>query len=166
MPAVSGPTDGAGAVPADQAPLRARFRPVRSRQVAIGVGVVQALVLVVLALVLPYEGPGAFQWYDRVGIVGFAAAIGYMMSRYATLSAVPDADGLTVRNLLLTRRLAWAEVVAVRFAGGDPWVTLDLSDGDTVAVMAIQRADGETARHEATRLATLVALHSRTPRDD
>jgi hypothetical protein len=43
---------------------------------------------------------------------------------------------------------------------------LDLSDGDVLAVMAIQRADGARALAEARRLATLVAVGSRTPRDE
>ena len=38
-----------------------------------------------------------------------------------------------------------------------PWVTLDLADADTVAVMAIQKADGPSAQDEAQRLAQLVA---------
>ena len=38
-------------------------------------------------------------------------------------------------------------------------MSLDLADGDTLAVMAIQGADGERGRVEATRLATLVAEH-------
>ena len=35
-------------------------------------------------------------------------------------------------------------------------MTLDLEDGDTVAVMAIQKADGAVAGREASRLAALV----------
>ena len=54
----------------------------------------------------------------------------------------------------------------MRLGDGDPWVMLDLSDGDVLAVMAIQRADGAYAVAEARRLATLVAAGSRTPRDD
>ncbi len=146
--------------------LHAAFRPVRSRRVATVVGVAQAVVLVTLALVLPYSGPGAFQWYDRVGVVLMSAAVGWLLSRYARIEAVPREDGLSVRNLLRARDLQWAEVVAVRFGSGDPWVTLDLSDGDTLAVMAVQRADGPRAQDEARRLSTLVALHSRTARDD
>jgi hypothetical protein len=57
-------------------------------------------------------------------------------------------------------------VVAVRFGDGDPWVMLDLRDGDVLAVMAIQRADGAYAQAEARRLATLVAAGTGTPRDD
>jgi hypothetical protein len=71
-----------------------------------------------------------------------------------------------VVNLFHSRHLDWAEVVAVRFGGGAPWVMLDLDDGDELAVMGIQRADGAFTQAEARRLATLVALHSRTERDD
>jgi hypothetical protein len=45
-------------------------------------------------------------------------------------------------------------------------VQLDLDDGDTLAVMGVQRSDGERARQEARRLATLVAARQRTARDD
>jgi hypothetical protein len=38
-------------------------------------------------------------------------------------------------------------------------VTLELDDTDEVAVMAIQRADGDHARAEARRLAAIVARH-------
>ncbi len=149
-----------------RADLHAAFRPRRARRVALTVAVAQAVVLVALAVVLPGTGVGAFQWYDRLGIVLVSAAIAWGLSRYVRVAAVPDESGLTVRNLLVARRLEWAQVVAVRFGDGDPWVTLDLDDGDTLAVLAVQRADGPFARDEARRLSTLVALHTRTERDD
>ena len=46
----------------------------------------------------------------------------------------------------MTRRVTWDEVVEVRFPDGAPWVTLELDDGDELAVMAVQRADGDRAR--------------------
>jgi hypothetical protein len=102
----------------------------------------------------------AFQWYDRLGVVAVGAAVAWFLTRFALLSAVPSEAGLRVRNLFVVTDLEWAQVVSVRFGGGGPWVTLDLSDGDTLAVMAVQRADGEHGTAEARRLATLVALHS------
>ena len=54
----------------------------------------------------------------------------------------------------------------MRFGDGDPWVTLDLSDGDVLAVMAIQRPTASDGVAEARRLATLVAAHTRTDADD
>jgi hypothetical protein len=81
------------------------------------------------------------------------------MWRYATIRAVPTREGLTVRNLVLTRQLEWAQIVRVQFGGGAPWVSLDLDDTDTVAVMAIQKADGAFGRAEAGRLSALVQVH-------
>ena len=57
------------------------------------------------------------------------------------------------------RDVGWDEVVEVRFPDGAPWVTLELDDTDELAVMAIQRADGQAGRDEAHRLARLVDRH-------
>jgi hypothetical protein len=157
-----------GPAPADdpRGLLHADFRPLRGRRVAIVIGVAQAIVLIYVAIAMSGTGPEAAHWWDRLGMLLVAAAIGAMLWRFAPLAAVADDDGLTVRNLSGDRRLEWAEIVSVRFGGGNPWVTLDLADGDTLAVMAVQRADGPRSESEARRLATLVALHSRTDRDD
>jgi len=64
-----------------------------------------------------------------------------------------------IRNLITTRKLEWAQIVRVQFSGGAPWVTVDLDDTDTVAVMAIQKADGALGRAEAARLSALVQVH-------
>ena len=98
------------------------------------------------------------------------ALVGLLISgfclREASVRARVDEQGVTVRNLVFTRRLEWAQIVSVRFGSGRAWVQLDLSDGDTLAVMGIQRADGAYAEAEARRLATLVAQHTATPRND
>jgi 4-amino-4-deoxy-L-arabinose transferase-like glycosyltransferase len=146
--------------------LHAVFRPRRARVVAIWVASVQAVVLLAVALALPGYGPEAYHWYDRLVVVLISAGVGWLLWRFATVRLQPREDGLVVRNLLLSRDLVWAQVVAVRFGGGGPWVMLDLDDGETLAAMAIQRADGPRGEQEAQRLATLVALHSRTARDD
>ena len=139
----------------------APFRPVRGRRTALGFAVAQAVMLVALAAVLPGAG-----WVDRIGFVAVAASIGSVLLRFGLLRADPSPEGLVVRNLVRRDHLRWEQIVSVRFGDGDPWVMLDLSDGDVLAVMAIQRADGARARAEARRLATLVAAGSRTPRDD
>jgi hypothetical protein len=131
------------------------FRPRRARIVAVSVAVVSVLLFGAVGLLVPGAGPA-----DRVGIAGFGVAIGWLMWRYASLSAVPSDSGLRVRNLLVSRDLEWAEIVEVHLVVGAPWVTLDLDDGDTLAVMAIQKADGAYGRSEASRLAGLVAAHA------
>ncbi len=139
------------------APFRPRFARVVT--IALAVLVVASTVAIILAMSVLSTG-------DRVGFVLVGGLIVWFLWRQATVTARVDDDGLTVRNLVFTRRLEWAEIVSVRFGSGRPWVQLDLSDGDTLAVMGIQRADGEFADAEARRLATLVAMHTATPRDD
>jgi hypothetical protein len=103
---------------------------------------------------------------DRAGIALVGLAVAWFCWREASVVARPDEAGLAVRNLVVRRRLDWEEIVDVRFGEGRAWVQLDLADGDTLAVMAIQRADGDAARREARRLATLVARHTATGHDD
>jgi hypothetical protein len=105
---------------------------------------------------------GAWQVGDQLALVGLGLALAAFLGRYASIKAVPDDAGLTVRNLMLTRTIAWDEVIEVRFPDGAPWVTVELDDGDELAVMAIQRADGRLARDEAMRLARIVDRHWRT----
>ena len=141
--------------------LYSPFRPRLARVVTLGIAGVVVLLTAALLLALP-ELPAL----DKSGFAGLAVLLVWFCWRQAAVVAVPDADGLTVRNLLLERRLAWADIVSVRFGQGRPWVQLDLADGDTLAVMGIQRSDGRFASQEARRLATLVAHHTATGRDD
>lgn len=140
---------------ADQEPFRPRLARIASLALAILVLLATALLVVLMPL----------SSLDVAGFALLALAIAWFCWRQASVAAVPDDEGLTVRNLLVTTRLAWAQVVAVRF-GDRPWVQLDLADGDSLAVMGIQRADGQRSVDEARRLSTLVARHSRTERDD
>jgi len=144
-------------VDASHAPFRPRF----ARLVTLVLVVVVLVLTAALILALPNAEP-----LDRAGFALVGLLIAWFCWRQATVRAVPDEDGLTVRNLMITTRLTWAEIVSVRFGSGRPWVQLDLADGDTLAVMGIQRADGELAEAEARRLATLVVRHTATPQDD
>jgi len=152
--------------PSGRAALHAAIRPYTSRRVAIGVGAAELFAMVILAVVVTGEGPLGFKWYDRILLVLVGAVVFYGLWRFASVQARPSEQGLLVRNLVEVRELEWPEIVNVRFGGGAPWGVLDLSDGGTLNVMALQRSDGRRGAEQATRLATLVALHSRTERDD
>jgi hypothetical protein len=142
--------------------LHAPFRPRLARVVALVLGLAVAVATPVLVSTVP----GEYGIPDLLGFALVGAAIVWFCWREAGVRAVADEDGLLVRNLMLSRRVEWPEVVSVRFGQGRPWVQLDLADGDTLAVMGIQRADGNFAAAEASRLATLVALHTRTAEND
>jgi hypothetical protein len=137
------------------------FAPRRTRVVALGLAVGVTVMLVLLALLVS----GRYEWWDRAGFLVVAVLIDVFLWRQATVRAVPSEHGLHVRNLVVQRDLAWSQVVAVRF-GERPWPQLDLDDGDTLAVMGIQRSDGERAVAEARRLAALVQRFSAVERDD
>lgn len=142
--------------------LYATLRPLRSRRIAHGIIVLEAVAFAVLLIALG----DALGWIDRALFVLLAATLAWFLHRLASVRAQPSESGLHVRNLFLSRDLRWAQIVSVRFGGGNPWVLLDLDDGETLPVMGIQRSDGARAVAESRRLATLVELHSRTDRND
>lgn len=142
------------------------FRPRAARWVSTVVAGVFVVVMLGLAFVVPSYATVTVAWLDRLGFALVAAGGAWLLLRHAAVRADPSPDGLTVRNLTTTRTVAWPEIVSVRFGHGHPWVQLDLADGETLAVMGIQRSDGARAVAEARRLATLVAHHSETSRDD
>ena len=143
----------------------AAFRPRRGRKVAVGVAVAALVIFTAGAISVPQGDPlvGGWSVVDRLTLVLIGVAIAVLMWRYATIRAVPTREGLVVRNLFTTRRLAWPQIVRVQFGGGAPWVSLDLDDTDTVAVMAIQKADGGFSRAEAGRLSALVQVNGERP---
>jgi len=99
-------------------------------------------------------------------VFGVGAVVAAFLCVLARPHLAADEDGLRVVNLFSARTLEWAEVVEVNLQRGDPWVMLDLSDGDTLAVMAIQTNDGEHARQAAQRLRELVEAHTTTNQND
>ncbi len=133
--------------------LYAVFAPRRARVVAVVVAVLFMLMMILLGLLVP--GAGLF---DLVAFIACGVLVAWLLYRLAGVYAKPSPSGLVVRNLFITTRLEWAQIVSVRF-GDRPWPQLDLSDGDTLAVMGIQRADGDFGRQEAVRLADLVEEH-------
>ncbi len=86
------------------------------------------------------------------------ALIVLALARMLRVRAVPTQAGLDVYNAIRDTHVDWPEVVSVHL-GERSWVQLDLSDGTTLAVMAIQRADGARGLASARRLAALVAAH-------
>lgn len=146
-------------------PLPAVFRPRRARVVSLVLAVVVLGLLTVVAVVLP-GGPRGFHTPDRIGVFAVGVAVAGALWVMARPRLVAEDRGLTVVNLLRTRFLEWPEVVRVGFRRGDPWVLLDLADGETQPVMAIQANDGERAVQAVRALRALVAAQSPTDQND
>ena len=153
MPALS----GRDVVTQEQTEAFAVFRSRRGRLVALVMGALVLVLFTIGAFLMPGpEQGGNWSPPDRLMLLGFGVVIALFLWRFAMIRAVPTREGLTVRNLMLTHRLEWSQVVGVQFSGGDPWLRLDLDDTEQLAVMAIQKADGAPGRREAARMAALV----------
>lgn len=144
------------------------FRPRQGRRVALTMSVLSLVIFTGIALSMPGTDPRLGGWgvVDRLTLILCGFAVAAAMWRFASIRAVPSPRGLIIRNLVTTRTLEWAQIIRVQFGGGSPWVSVDLDDTDTVAVMAIQRADGAFAQAEAARLSALVQVHSRPSTTD
>lgn len=145
---------------------RTVFRPRLARAV-----IYPCLVLVVGALVagavtLPSTGRHAWGTGSRLALVAFAALVAWFLHRLASVRVVADERGVTVVNILRSKRLEWAEIVGVRLLRDDAWMMLDLADGEAMAAMGVQKSDGAHAQEQARQFARLVNDHTRTARND
>ena len=150
MPAGS---EGGAGVPS----LPVTWRPLGPRIVGIVLGVGLLAVFAVAWFSFDAETRAKFTPF-QIGTmvaltgIGFGALYALIRSR-----AVARPEGLLVVNGYRRRELAWEQVVGVNLSPGAPWVTLDLSDGSTVSVLAIQGSDGARAVTAARTLRRLVA---------
>jgi PH (Pleckstrin Homology) domain-containing protein len=133
------------------------WRPRRTRKVCYAISAVLLLVFGSVAIALPGGGGYSFSVGDRIGVLSCALGISWFLHRHASVRVTADVEGLEVVNLFRRRRLLWGEVLAVRLRKGDPWAFIDLSDGETLALMGIQASDGAAAPAAARELARLVA---------
>ena len=150
MPAASDP------VPA----LPVTWRPLGPRVVGIAIALGLVVVIAFSWFGFDAETRAKFTTFQRgtlvlLGLGVFALLYGLLRSRVEA-----HADRLVVVNGFRRREFAWAEVVAVHLPPGAPWVTLDLADGETAAVMGIQGSDGARAVAAVQQLRRIVAQRS------
>jgi hypothetical protein len=93
---------------------------------------------------------------DRVGIAVLGLPVAAVLLMLARPRLTADRDGLTVVNLVRTRRVGWPEIVGVDLAETQSWASLDLTDGTALPVLALQTADGPRYRRAVAELRALV----------
>jgi hypothetical protein len=140
---------------------RTVFRPVRARAVVYVVALAVLVTLVALAISLPSGGPHPWGVGSRLGVVAVGVAFVLVLHRLADVRVEASDAGVLVVNVVGRRRLEWAEVVGVRLLRDDPWMLLDLSDGQALAAMGVQKSEGERAQRQAREFARLVTEHTR-----
>jgi hypothetical protein len=141
-----GPSDG----------LPVTWRPIGPRIAAVAAGAALAVIFTFLWFGFEQEVRDSVTPFQRGTVIGMFVLGGACLNAIARSRAVARADGLEVVNGYRRHHYAWAEIVAVRLSPGAPWATLDLADGTTASVMAIQGSDGERARAAVRQLRALV----------
>ncbi len=149
-----------------RAARRQVFRQRRGRVVVYVMALLLLGSLTALAVGLPSDGPHPWGAGSRISLVLLGVACGYLLHRLASVRVVADDTGVTVVNVVRRRRLEWAEIVGVRLSRDDPWLRLDLADGEALAAMGVARSEGAQAQEQARSFARLVNEHSRTARND
>lgn len=97
-----------------------------------------------------------FTLFQRSTIVfiGLLYAIaGYALARSRV---VASASGVVVVNGYKRRDYEWAEIISIHLPPGAPWATIDLADGTTASLLAIQGSDGDRARDAVLALRSLI----------
>lgn len=110
---------------------------------------------------LPAEVRADFTTFQRLTLlVVFGTILALLYAVFRT-SVLADEQGLTVINGFHAQQLSWPEVVRISLSDGRPWALLDLTDGSTVAMMALQTADGDRARTSVRELVRV--MREQTP---
>lgn len=149
-----------------QSALHRVYHPTGSRMVSGVSGVVLTALLVFLWLMLPADAQAQFGWFQRATMLFFfACMLAVLYGVFRTRVEVLD-RGVAVTNGYHRHELYWAEVVSISLTSARPWAQMDLSDGSTVAVMALQGADGRSALRATREIAELIVAQSQVERDD
>ncbi|WP_433325423.1 PH domain-containing protein [Spirillospora sp. CA-294931] len=135
------------------------WRPRTTRYVAYTTAGVIVLSMIVLAVVVAPQ----FKLFDRVLMILFGVLIGWVLHMLARCRVAADAEGITVVNAFRTRRLEWAEVIDVSMSTGEPWPTLDLSDGTSIGAMGINGTEKALSARQLAELRLLIHQQGEAP---
>jgi hypothetical protein len=130
----------------DQDTWDAQLRPRLTPYVAYAVAALLIVAHIVIGLLLKIGSTGViFQTSDQVAM----AVLGVVLAGLVLLFARPrlrvGRAGLSVRNVISDRLVAWDELVGVSFPVGARWARIDLPDDEYIPLMAIQSVDKERA---------------------
>ncbi|RKN44747.1 PH domain-containing protein [Streptomyces hoynatensis] len=140
--------------------LPVTFRPTVTRVVLLSIGAAVFATLTLVAVLLPAGEAVDWSAAERVAFSLGGLLVWAVLALLSRPHVTADAEGVTVVNLTVRRRLAWAEILRVNLRPGDPWVTLDLADGTVLAVMGIQPGVARrTALAHARALRALAEAH-------
>ncbi len=145
----------AGSEPAPELPHTWRPFGVRIAVVVFGGGLL--VLCVVVWLLLGDDVRSQFTPFQRgtlvfIGLLLFAAYNSLTRSKITATDA-----GLIVVNGYRKRTYEWSQLIGLSLRRGAPWGTLDLSDGTTISLIAIQGSDGARARRAVRQIRAAIA---------
>jgi hypothetical protein len=133
------------------------YRPLGARVATALAAVILVSSMSFLWVLLPGSIQAEFAPGQRLTLVLLLIVLLVVLNAMFRTSAHADDGGLTITNGYRVRRFSWPEVLGVSLGANSPWALLDLADGTTVALMAIQSSDGARARRAAQELAAVIA---------
>jgi hypothetical protein len=132
------------------------FRPRKLRVVAASASGVLIVVSIAGWTALPLGIRDLFTVSQRVTLLAVLGALVFTLWAISSSYVRADRSGVTIRNGLRTRRVAWNRVQGVLLRPGDPWAMLLVgpdppslmtdADAETRQMMGIQRGDGAAAQ--------------------
>ncbi|MGY1807877.1 PH domain-containing protein [Blastococcus sp. SYSU D00669] len=129
------------------------------RAVCAALALVVLAVMVWVAITLPESSTGVVQFgtVDQLAVLGLGILVALGIALLGRPRVDADAEGIRVRNLFTSHALPWSAVRAVRFGRKARWASLELPNGEEIALMAVQAVDRE---HAVAALDGLRALHA------
>ena len=144
----------------DAVSLPQTWRPFGARIAVIGLGSMFFVLCAFAWFGFDPEIRAKFTLFQRSTLVFIGllyAVVGYALARSRV---VASEQGLLVVNGYKRRDYEWPEVLGVHLPPGAPWATIDLADGTTASLLAIQGSDGEGARSAVKALRALITRAS------
>lgn len=139
------------------------YRPFGARLVAATTAGVLTVLFAFLWLTLPARVREGFGPFQRLTLLGFFVLVLAILYGVFRTRVTASEQGISVTNGFRRRDFVWAEIVRVALTQDRPWALVDLTDGSTVALMALQAADGPRAKRSTRELSAMVADRSTHP---
>ena len=139
-------------------------RPVKTARAAIITAGVVVVVFVVVAIVMPHANAGAhFSWKDQVSTAVIGAVLAGLILVFTRPRLRADAGGVHIRNHWGPyKTIPWDVIVGVEFPRKRRFARLVLPADETIALYAVQRADGERSVVVMRDLRELLEQNRRT----
>lgn len=113
--------------------------------VGIAGGVFLLACFVALWLLLPASVRADFDLFQRLTAITVGLLIAAAWYSIVRCKVTASDEGLVVVNGYKVYEYEWAQIVSIKLLRGAPWAVLDLSDGTTRPVIALQATDGDRA---------------------